>query len=328
MTPGLRGRSCRLASTVWLAALALLLGLMAAHRPEAVCAGDAEGAVPAIQTESPAEVRAALAAWEEMWDELHAEGVGALAPDIRMAGARYAGDTCGRRYRRLYSGVDRDTRERLVIAAFANDPQTKLQLLHPLLDSPDVRIRARASVELARVALRSGDADAAEAALQRSAGLDVPPSCEADRRYLEGRIAVHRGDAAGAVAAFAAAHAGDPGYWNAYRDSLPVLVRVLYEPGHGAAACLRHARNLIEVLGLLPQLAGDARQFAKLALSLERFDAQSSATLLASGVAWRWAGERAHSRRVLARALAAPERLPAACERAMRARIAIALGDS
>ena len=317
-----------MASAAWLAALALLLGLMGTHRPEDVCARDAANAVPAAQTEDPAKIQAALGAWERMWDELNTEGVGALAPDIRIAGARYAGDTCGMRYRRLYRGVDTETRERLVIAAFANDPETKQQLLHPLLDSPDVRIRARAAVELARIALRRGDVDAAEAALGWSAGVDLPPSCEADRHYLEGRIAVHRGDAAAALAAFTAANTRDPGYWNAYRDRLPVLIRVLHEPSHGAAACLRHARNLIEVLGLLPQLADDTRQFAKLARSLERFGAQSSATLLASGVAWLWAGEEAHGRRVLSRALEAPELLPTACERAMRTRIAIALEGS
>ena len=146
-------------------------------------------------------------------------------------------------------------------------------------------------------------------------------------RYLEGRIAIHRGDAAAALGAFAAANALDPGYWNAYRDRLPILVRALHEPGQSAAACLRHARTLIEVLALLPQLADDTRQFAGLALSLDRLGARSSATLLASGMMWRWAGQKAHSRGVLARALDAPRLLPAACEREMRARIVIALED-
>lgn len=317
-----------LVSAGWLGGVLLLLALMTAYRPAAVCERGAADAAPTGQREDPGEVRAALDAWREMWNDLTSEGVGALAPEVRVAGARYAGDTCGMRYRRLYRGVDRETRERLALAAFANDPDTKRRLLQPLLDSPDARIRGRAAVELARVALRRGDPDAAETALRESTGLDLPPACEADRHYLEGRVAVHRGDSVAALAAFAAATARDPGYWNAYRDRLPILVRALHEPGQGVAACLHRARNLIEVLGLLPQLAEDTRQFAKLALSLERLDARSSATLLAAGAAWRWAGQETHGHRVLARALDAPELLPAACEREMRTRIAIALEDS
>ena len=114
-------------------------------------------------------------------------------------------------------------------------------------------------------------------------------------------------------------------YWNAYRDRLPVLVGALHEPQQGVAACLRQARTLIEVLGLLPQLADDTRQFAKLALSLERLGVRSSATLLASGLTWRWAGQEVHGRGVLARGLEAPVLLPVSCEREMRARIAIEL---
>ena len=282
----------------------------------------------AAQGDDPAEVRAALDAWETLWDELQAEGVAALDPQVRTTGARYAGDTCGMRYRRLYGGVDGDARERLVIAAFANDPEAKRQLLRPLLDWPDARVRARAAVELARVALRLGDPDAAEAALRRSTGLDLPPACEADRHYIEARIAVRRGDPATALESFATANARDPGFWNAWRDRLPVLVHALHEPAQGVATCLRRARGLIEVLGVLPQLADDRRQFAKLALSLERLGARSSATLLASGIAWLWAGHETLAHRVIARALDAPELLPGACEHPIRARAAILLEGS
>ena len=311
-----------LASGAWLAGLALLLALIALHRPGVVCVQDAAG------VENLAEVQAELAAWEELWAELDDKGVDALAPQVRIAGARYAGDTCGMRYRRLYRGVEAATRERLAIAAFANDAETKRGLLRPLLDAPDPQIRARAAVELTRVALRQGDPGAAESALRQSEGLELPAACEADRRYLAGRIAVHRGDAAAALEAFRAANALDPGYWNAYRDRLPVLVGALHEPQQGVAACLRQARTLIEVLGLLPQLADDTRQFAKLALSLERLGVRSSATLLASGLTWRWAGQEAHGRGVLARGLEAPVLLPMSCEREMRARIAIELEGS
>ena len=325
MTREFAGPSAWMISAVWLGGLALFIGLLATYRPETVCLRDA---TPAAGPEDASEMQAELAAWEQLWTELAAEGVDALAPEVRIAGARYAGDTCGMRYRRLYRGVDSGARERLVIAAFANDPGAKRRLLQPLLEAPDAQIRARAAVELARVALRQGDPDEAEAALRRSREPDLPAVCEADRHYLAGRIAVQRGDAAAALGAFAAASALDPGYWNAYRDRLPVLVDALHEPDQGAAACLRHARNLIEVLGLLPQLADDTRQFARLALSLERLGARSSATLLASGMTWRWAGQAAYGRSVLLRAQAAPALLPAACEREVRARIAAALEGS
>ena len=313
-------------SAAWFGGLALFLGLIAVHRPGTVCVQNA--AASSAGMENLAEVQAELAAWEELWADLEAEGVDALAPEVRIAGARYAGDTCGMRYRRLYRGIDGETRERLVIAAFANDPETKRALLRPLLNAPDAQIRARAATELTRVALRQGDAAAAESALSQGQGLGLPAACEADRHYLEGRIAVHRGQAAIALKAFEAASILDPGYWNAYRDSLPFLVGALHGYDLDAAACLRHARTLIEVLGLLPQLADDTRQFAKLARSLERLGARSSATLLASGLTWKWAGQDAYGRAVLTRGLQAPELLPAPCEREMRGRIAIELEGS
>lgn len=313
-------------SAAWLAGVALFFSLIAAHRPSTVCVHDA--AASAAGVENMAEIQAELAAWKQLWDELEAEGVDVLGPEVRVAGARYAGDTCGMRYRRLYRGIDGKARERFVIAAFANEPETKRELLQPLLKAPDDQIRARAATELTRVALRQGDTAAAESALSQGQGLDLPAACVADHRYLEGRIAVHRGQVGMALEAFEAANALDPGYWNAYRDRLPVLVRALHGPDLDVPTCLRHARILIEILGLLPQLADDTRQFSKLALSLERFGARSSATLLASGLMWRWAGQGAYSRGVLLRGLQVPELLPAPCEQEMRARIAIELEGS
>ena len=326
-------------SAAWLVGLALLIGMMATRQPEVVCARDEpvedvvctrdEGAAERRASGGdPAKCTAELEAWERMWDELESEGVHVFAPDLQIAGARYAGDTCGMRYRRLYRGVGTETRERMVLAAFANDPDTKRRLLLPLLDSPDERIRARAAVELARVGLRRGDLASAQAALEHVVGLDIPDACESDVRHIDGRIALRRGDATAALAAFEAASELDPGHWNAYHDRLPVLVHALHVRGLGTAACLQHARTLIEVLGLLPQLADDTRQFAKLALSLERLGARSSATLLAAGMTWRWAGQEAYGRGILARALDAPELLPQACESEIRKRIALALESS
>ena len=314
-----------LTNAAWLGGLVVFVGLVMWVPPGTVCVYEA---VSGSGVQDTADVEAERQAWEELWAELEKEGVDALAPEVRTAGARYAGDTCGMRYRRLYRGVDGKTRQRLATAAFANDPETKRELLQPLLHAPDALIRARAAVELARVALRQGNADAAELALRPAEGLEVPAACEADRRYLEGRIAVHRGNSGLALLAFEAASALDPGYWNAYRDRLPVLVHALHEPDQTPATCLRRARTLIEILGLLPQLADDTRQFTKLALSLERLGARSSATLLAAGQTWRWAGQEGHGRGVLARGLTAPDLLPASCEREMRARIALELEGS
>lgn len=304
-----------------LAGLAVFLSVMAVRHPVVACAQSARETVQHEEGD-PAEVRVELKAWERMWGDIERNGVDALDLDDRVPGARYAGDTCGMRYRRLYRRVERETRERLVIAAFANDPETKKRILSALLDSTDPGIRGRTAIELARVSLRQGDAAEAEAALHASEGLKLPPACEADRHYLQGRLALIRRKPGAALDAFALANAHDPGYWNAWREQVPLLVRSLHDPDQGAAACLRHARRLIEVLGLLPQLANDTRQFAKLALSLERLGARSSATLLASGLTWRWAGQEAHGRSVLARALQAPEVLPRVCEGEMRARIA------
>ena len=130
MRRDIAGTAPWLASGAWLAGLALLLALIALHRPGVVCVQEASAGV-----ENPAEVQAELAAWEELWAELDDKGVDALAPQVRIAGARYAGDTCGMRYRRLYRGVEAATRERLAIAAFANDAETKQGLLRPLLDA-------------------------------------------------------------------------------------------------------------------------------------------------------------------------------------------------
>ena len=105
-------------------------------------------------------------------------------------------------------------------------------------------------------------------------------------------------------------------------------MRVLHESPQRTAECLHGSRRLIEILGLVPQLANDVSQFGKLALSLDRMGAHSSATLLASGLMWQWAGQEAHGRRVLERAMDAPALLPAACEREVRARIADRLDDA
>ena len=323
---GASAASWWLVSAAWIGGLAALLCLMIFEQPELVYESGAASAA-ADGREDLAQIQASLEAWKRLWTQLEAEGVATLSPEVRIAGARYAGDTCGMRYRRLYRGIDGEARERLVIAAFANDPEIKQQVLEPLTGSPDTRVRARAAAELARVALRRGDTGAAEGALQRAKGLDLPPACQADIHYLEGRIAVHRSETSAALTAFAVANTLDPGFWNAYRDRLPVLVHALHDPDQHVAACVDRARVLIEVLGLLPQLARDTRQFAKLALSLERLGVRSSATLLASGMMWRWAGEEAYGRTVLARGREAPELLPPACEREMRERIDLLLEE-
>ena len=320
--------SSRSISAAWTVALALLVGLMALYRPQAVCVAAPAPVEPVAEQEDPAAIEAAVQAWEQMWAEIEAEGVDALDPGVNVAGAQHAGDTCGMRYRRLYRRVSSEDRERMIIASFANDPQLMRRVLEPVLASPEPGIKARAAVELARVALREEDTDRAAAALDEVAGLPLPPACEADVHYLRGRVAVHRGDMYAALEALSAATELDRGFWNAWRDQIPLLVRVLHESPQRTTECLHGSRRLIENLGLLPQLANDVSQFGKLALLLDRMGAHSSATLLASGLMWQWAGQEAHGRRVLERAMDAPALLPAACEREVRARIADRLDDA
>ena len=302
--------------------LMLFIGIIVFRPPDASCADDAAQAASGNDTD----LQVALDAWTRMWAEFDKEGLSALDPNLRVAGARFAGDTCGMRYRRLYRGVDHAIREQLAIAAFANDPDTKQRILRQSLsESSNAQIRARIAVELARVAARRGDSVAAEAALRQAAEQALPPPCEADIHYLQGRIALHRGNPREALEALAAATALDPGYWNAWRDQIPALIRLLREPGMRPADCLDRTRRLIRALGLLPQLADDTRQFSMLALSLERHDPHRSATLLALGLTWSWAGQEQYARGVLFRALEAPEALPDVCEHAIRSRVTAVL---
>lgn len=328
MTSGDRS-SPRSISAAWTIALVLFVGLMAFHHhPQAVCMSISTPVDPNAEQEDPGDVEAAVEAWEKMWAELEAEGVDALGPGVNVAGAQYAGDTCGMRYRGLYRKVAPKDRERLIIAAFANDPQLVRRALEPVLASPDHSIKARAAIELARVALREEDADQATAALDKMQGLALPAACEADVLYLRGRVAQQRGDMDAALGALGAATALDRGFWKAWHDQIPLLVRALHESRQRTADCLHHTRRLIEILGLLPQLADDVSQFGKLALLLDRMGAHSSATLLASGLMWQWAGQDVHGRRVLQRAMGAPALLPAACEREIRIRIASGLDNA
>lgn len=181
------------------------------------------------------------------------------------------------------------------------------------------------SVEFARVTLRQSKPEAAEAALIRAREHDLPAPCKADRQYLLGRVVLLRGDPEAALDAFTNAGIRDPGFWNAYRDRMPLLVRVLRETGRNPAVCLERARALIEAIGIMPQLADDTRQFAKLALLLGESDLRSSATLLAAGLSWVWAGNDSYGRGILEQALQAPRTLPEACEQAIRSRAASAL---
>ncbi len=314
-------------SVGWASALVLVLGLLALYRPQAICMTNAATEQPAVQ-EDPAAIEPALQAWQEMWKELEAEGVDALDPGLNVPGAQFAGDTCGMRYRRLYREIAPAARERLIIAAFANDPQVKQRILEPLLAAPNEPLRVRAAVESARIALRHDEPEQAEAALDKAMGLSVPEACEADVHYLRGRVALRRGEMDAALAALTVATTRDRGFWNAWRDQLPILVHALHEVPQRTSDCLNRTRRLIEILGLLPQLANDVRQFGKLALLMERLGARSSATLLAAGLMWQWAGQDAHGRSVLIRAMNAPHRLPAACEREIRSRIVGELEDA
>lgn len=312
------------AALAWATGAALFYAAVTLLSPDSTCALPDAASAPAAADNST-DLATALEAWDKMWTAIEEDGAEAFDVDIERAGARYAGDTCGMRYRRLYRNVAPKDREQLAIAAFSNDPETKRRILEPLTGSPNPAVRGRAAIELARVELRQSKPGAAEAALIRAGRHDVPEPCEADRQYLFGRVALLRGDPETALDAFTNASVRDPGFWNAYRDRIPLLVRLLRETGRNSAVCLERARRLIETIGIMPQLADDTRQFAELALLLGESDFRSSATLLASGLSWVWAGDDSYGRGVLEQALHAPQTLPEACEQAIRRRAASAL---
>ena len=304
-----------------LGALGVLLLLVATGPPAVVCVCSEEmESYPASNGEAQDEAEA-REQWQALWQAVAEEGVEALDPKVTTAGAMFAGDTCGMRYRRLYKAVPADAQARLIVAAFANDPASKERLLAPLADASDPAMRARVRVEIARVALRSGRPVDAQAALEGLDRLMIPPACRADVHFLRGRAAIQRGAPHNAVVEFEAATEIDRGFWNAYRDQVPLLVGLLHDSRQSSATCLRRARRLVEVLGALPQLARDTRQFAKLGRSLEQMGVRSSATLLAAGLVWHWTGQAELSRTTLLAAERSPRVLPRICEGEVRDQI-------
>lgn len=265
---------------------------------------------------------AALERWQAFWAQVAEQGVEALRPAPGEPSLRAAGDTAFMRYRNLWGEVSPSARLAFQAAALANAPERKLALLRPLTQDPDPRLRFRAWLEIARVQLRRRDLVAARETA-RSA-LDVPGLPErirADAHFVQGYAALKAGDLETAETALNQAVAADPGFWDGRQTQLIVATRLLAQPRQGLARCLDRTRQLVENLGALPALAQDRTQFRDIA---DRFATQGGPTnpafALLSGLGYLWAGDRARAQATLAGAAAHRGRLPAPCEELILAR--------
>ena len=316
-TPADRVGHRRLAAlAAWAAAAALAVTLIFVRPPTSDC----------TEREATADARAA---WEALWATLDTGGreAAAAAPagSADPETVQPAGDTCGIRHAGAWGEDKRDANavQRLALAAFVQDPDAARNLLAPLADAPDPRIRARAALEHTRLALRAGDLVDAE---RRLADVDVdtlPTPCRADVAELQGRIAAAQGDRDAALQALVEAVAADPWHRAAHEQLALELVHALPN-ARDDAACLKRARDLIAVTARLPDLVRTGPGFAGLARRLEQAAAGHSAALLAAATAWEWAGEPGRVTAALAASETALDTLPAGCRAAVAARIAAA----
>ena len=268
---------------------------------------------PAGSGSSEAALAGAVADWRGLWTAVAAEGEAALRPDETALGARAAGDTLGMRYPGLYRELEAGARQRFQLAALANDPARKLDLLAPLRDHADPRVRHRAWLETARVRLREARHEAAATALTAALAEPVPARWQADTRLMQAVVAGQRGDSLAASEALNAAISLDPGFWDARQLRLRVSSELLAAP-LDAAACLRHSQRLLEDLGALPALAQSHEQFRVLADRLApRGERGHPAFGLLAGLAYHWVGDGAAARAALTAGFGGAGRLPAAC---------------
>ena len=266
---------------------------------------------------------AAVAQWEALWTTIKTEGERSLAPGIEDRSLRAAGDTVFMRYRNLWHKVDHSVRQRFQMAALANDPQQKLKLLQPLIETDDPQVRFRALLEIARVQLRLRAFEQVDArARQALAIADIAPRIAADAHFILGYAALEQHDLQRAEEELSKAVAYDPGFWDARQTQLLVLSRQLGRPRQRLADCLNRTRLLIENLGAMPVLAQSRTQFRDIA---DRFGAQAlpanPAFRLLAGLGYLWAGDSGRARAVLSKAKQTHSTLPQQCEALIIARV-------
>jgi tetratricopeptide (TPR) repeat protein len=320
-----RERLPRLIAGLAALGLALVLGgvLWALARTAATGAGSATaGSVPTATHDA---TRAAIDAWETLWEQIDTQGVAALRPETSDPSLRAAGDTAFMRYRDLWAPLDNPADQlAFQLAALSSDPARKGALIQPLTESATPLIRFRAQLELARLARRGEDLPRAQAAAHAALAVAaVPERARADAWFILGDIAREQHRLADAETALDAAIAADPGFWDARRLRLDVLAQQLARPRQHQAACLDRTRRMIEDLGALPALAEDQTQFRDLADRFARTDTPPHVALvLIAGLGYHWSGASERARAVLAEAERRRGRLPRACERLILERIA------
>ena len=256
----------------------------------------------------------AVADWRKLWTAVASSGEEALRPGVDEPRLRAAGDTLLMRYPGLVGDLAPAARHRFQLSALSNDPALKLELLTPLRDHADPRVRHRAWLESARVRLRERRPAEAAEALDAALSQPVPPRWQADTRLMQAVVALAADDRPRAAVLLDSAIELDPGFWDARQLRLRVRSELLAAADLRADACLRHSRRLLEDLGALPALAQSHEQFRMLA---DRFASLGErghpAFGLLAGLAYHWVGDDPAARRALQAGFADSRRLPAAC---------------
>lgn len=308
--PAKLGRAVKLASIAQ--ALVLVLALVSLSSPRYTEPGEsgAECAGRCVEAELATE------RWNDMWQEISAQGAQALAPEVTAIAARPAGDTLFMRYPNQWGEVDAVTRLSFQLAALANDPKQKIKYLARLERVPAPRVRHRAYLEHARVALRSRHFDAAMMAARSALKIaEVPGKWQADPNFVLAHSAWETGELELAEHAVNAAVAADPGFWDARDLRARLNLRLLSKRGQPTAACIDRARRLIEDLGALPQLAEDRGQFGGIARRIIVVPGRANAArYLAAGMGYLWQGDSLRAREELRRAAHSSGALPRGCE--------------
>ena len=253
--------------------------------------------------------------WDELWEQIDRAGLEALAVSVDAPDLRPAGDTCGMRYRDVFRHAPTAAHFKMRLAAFSNRPEQKAAILDEVTRSDDARVRFRAGVEQARVALRQGEPAAALAVVTALDSREVPAPCRADADFIEAYAALQLDDPHRAERLLAQTVATDPGFWNARRLQTEVLSRLLVAGTQDAAACLARTRRIIENLGAMASLANDLRQLRDLASEADRAGNRNNpALMLTASLGYRWAGDPERAEATLAAIMATSGRLPRACE--------------
>ncbi|MCB9948360.1 MAG: hypothetical protein H6842_11100 [Rhodospirillaceae bacterium] len=234
-----------------------------------------------------------------------------------------AGDRAGMRHLALWGTPSPDVRQRFQLAALADDPALKRQVLEPLLQdtSPEVRLRTR--VELGTIALRLGDPTLALTYVADRAEDVGQPAMRADAVFLEAMARQALGERERSWALLAEAVELDPTYWDAWLQLLSASLRELAGPRLTAQACQRYAATVLRSVAVLPALADNTRYFRQIADHVTGTGgARSAAGDYAAALAYAWVNDRDLALASMEQAAAHVGRLPRGCAQVIAERIA------